>query len=613
MFEQDSSRTENRLSVLSRTFGKGFPSKMGARKDSRTSEVDHDQHVKRLGTVVLVFLMVGFGVLACRVVQINTTMARRLRGLAAAQQESVSLLPARRGMILDARGRVLAGSEPQASVFADPSLIKHPQKVASVLAPVLDLDANEIAEKIATSRTPRFCWLKRRIDDAEADAVRRLNIIGIGLHDEFRRRWPMKQTAAHVLGFVGSDERGLAGLELLYDAHLNGANGRRCAVRDVRRRAIGRGRLPGVVPRDGGHLLLTIDSVIQETAERELAEQIAEFEAESGVALVMSPKTGDLLAMACVPTFDPNHYRHYDPDAWRNRAVTDPVESGSTFKPFVMAGALSGGFLKTTELIDCHNGVHYFGRRRIRDTSPHGLLSPKDIVVYSSNIGMGLTGTRMGNPALHDIITRFGFGSCTQVGFPGESAGIVLPVRLWNSYSTTSVPIGQELAVTPVQLITAFCAIANGGVLLRPRLVKAELAADGSVLESFERPEVIRRVIPEEVARYLAEDVLVAVVERGGRALDIGEYRMFGKTGTAQVPAKDRRGYEPNAYLSSFVGGSPADDPELAVLVMVRKPNPNIGHYGRVVAGPAVRDIMDSALRYLEVPLGLGLAHAAGS
>ncbi len=574
-----------------------------------TPPPDFVRYQKRVASVTFVVLSILFLGLVFRLAYINTAMASQLRGIASRQHESVSIIPARRGSILDARGRVLVGSHLRSSVFADPGLIEHPDEVALQLAPILEMEPGVIENEIRSSSAPRFCWLARRLDDTQAGAISALKIPGIGLHGEFQRRWAMNDIAAHILGFTGSDGRGLEGLERVYNSHLAGTDGKRSTLRDARRRALGQGNSSLVNPKDGGHLVLTIDSVIQGIVQNRLRSQIEAFGAESGIAIVMSPKNGDVLAMACEPTFDPNHYRDVDKQYLRNRAITDPVEPGSTFKPFIVAGAIQNRYVSTTEKIDCHNGLHYFGRRRMHDTKPHGLMDVRDIVVYSSNIGMGIIGTRMGNDVLHKVITGLGYGETTQIGLPGESSGIVFPVSRWTEYSTTSVPMGQELAVTPIQLATAFCALVNRGYLLRPRVVKKVLDSDYSEIQSFDEPEIIRQVIAEDVASYMTEKVMPGVVERGGKELRVGDYTMCGKTGTAQVPyppEDKRKGYEPDAYLSSFVGAAPVADPEVVVLVMIRKPDKHRGHYGRVVAGPAVRDIVRSTLQYLQVPSDTG-------
>ncbi|NOX60097.1 MAG: penicillin-binding protein 2 [Planctomycetes bacterium] len=569
---------------------------------SNPSTFDARHRQIKAARVVFVVALLLFVGLAVRLVVINTVMSERLLDIAASQQHSKMVIDARRGTILDVRGRLFAGSRPLYSVFADPARIEQPDQVARQLAAVLDVDAGELENAIRSSSAPRFCWLKRLIDDAQADAIRSMGIYGVGMRSEFERYWPMGETASHVLGFSGADGHGLGGLERKFDAHLSGKEGYRTTLRDARRRAIGGAASSIVPPQDGGHLVMTIDSVVQHMVEKRLAEQVEQYDAESGVAIVMAPRTGDVLAMACVPTFDPNRYKDFSSARRRNRAVTDPVEPGSVFKPFIASVALDRGFVDPHEMIDCHNGLYRFGGRLMNDTSPHGEMTLKDIVVFSSNIGMGIIGTRMGDEALYEAVTRFGFGEKTQIGVAGESAGLVPGTKNWSSYSKTSIPMGHYLAVTPIQLVTAFSSIFNGGYLLRPRLVRSRLNADFSPDASFLKPDVIRRVIPEEIAHYMATEVLPAVVGRHPANLDVAGYPAAGKTGTAQVPDLVNGGYEHGAYLSSFIAAAPYDDPQIVVLVMILKPDKALGYYGSKVAGPAVRDITRSVLQYLEVP-----------
>ncbi|GJM26670.1 MAG: penicillin-binding protein [Phycisphaerae bacterium] len=553
---------------------------------------------KLIFTVALL-LFVG---LAIRLVYINTIMSKRLLDIAESQQKSRMAIDARRGTILDVRGRLLAGSRPLYSVYADPAIIEQPDEVARKLGHVLEIDPGELENEIRSSSSPRFCWLKRLIDNDQADAIRSMRIYGIGMKSEFERYWPMDETAAHVLGFVGSDGHGLGGMELRHDSHLSGKFGYRTTLRDARRRAIGGAVSRIVAPQDGGHLVLTIDSVVQHIVEKRLAEQVEQYNAENGIAIVMNPRTGEILAMACAPTFNPNRYQDFDVSLRRNRVVTDPVEPGSVFKPFIAAVALEQGYVGPRELIDCHNGLHNFDGRLLRDSSPHGEMNIKDIIAYSSNIGMGIIGTRMGDEVLYAAVKRFGFGTKTQVGLSGESVGIFPSTKYWSSYSKTSIPMGQELAVTPIQLATAFSSFFNGGFLLRPRIVKSRLRADFTTEESFVEPEIIRRVVPEDIAQYMVMQALPAVVARHRPELDVPEYPTAGKTGTAEVPDPATKEYGHNAYLSSFIAAAPYDNAQIVVLVMIRKPEYARGHLGYEVAGPAVRDITRSTLQYLQVP-----------
>ncbi len=563
-----------------------------------------DQAQRRSGTLLLTAIGALLVALGARLVYINTALHSRLAAVASRQQQGSSIIPARRGMIFDARGRIVALSRLVPDVFVDPALVKDVDELADELAARVNHPAAKIAAKIRQRTSFRFAMIAPRVDAVTAEAVRAMGRPAVGLLDRAQRGYPLGGSMAHVLGWVGHDGCGLEGIELAYDQHLRGKDGRHATIRDARRRALRRSGRSTVSPIDGGHLVLTIDAEIQRITEEALARGIAEFEAISGVAIVMSPINGDILAMGCLPTFDPN-----DPvspasaAARRNRAVTDPVEPGSAFKPIVACGALDGGFISPTERIDCQMGSYRIGHRVVRDTTPHGLMDIRGIITRSSNIGMSIIAQRMGNEVLHDTIRRFGFGERTGIECPGEGTGVVHPLHRWTSYSTASVAFGYELLVTPLQLINAFAAIVNDGVLLRPRLVKKLLKPDGEVAYLFQSPRIVRRVVSSKVARYMARDLLVSVVENGsGRRARSGPYRVLGKTGTAKLAYPDRSGYEPGAYLSLFVGAAPATEAQIVVLVMIRRPNQNIGYYGATVAAPVVGEILAKTLLYLEVP-----------
>jgi len=564
---------------------------------------DQDRRIKLLGGSILVGVCLLFVALAGRLVHINASPSPTLASLVHAQRIGSTTIAARRGSILDAQGRVVAGTRLRPSAFADPSAIVDVAETARRLAPILDLPAGHIEQTLTTDRSRRFCWLKRWMDPVDASSIRRLGLAGIYLRDESERYYPLESLMAQTVGIVGREGRGLEGLELLYNAHLTGASGRQVSVYDGRReRPIWVRSDLSTRPRDGGHVVLTLDSVIQGFVETHLAEAVAKFEAAFGVAVVMSPRTGDVLAIAQVPTFDPNRYGAWGPQVRRNRVVCDAHEPGSIFKPFVAAGALSARVVEKGEMFDCGPGERYFGRRLMHDSSPRGVIPFEDVIAKSSNIGMGIIGERMGNRMIHDVVRSFGFGEATGVKFPGESRGIVRPLSQWSRYSMTSLPIGQEIGVTALQMVTAFSAIVNGGQLLRPRLVRALLDSEGEVMESFEGPVVVRRVLPERVAGYMTREVLVGVVERGGgRAAALADWQMLGKTGTAQVAYADQPGYEPDAYIGSFIGAAPAADPRVVALVMIHRPQASLGYYGTKVAAPAVGRIMGRTLAYLGV------------
>jgi cell division protein FtsI/penicillin-binding protein 2 len=554
--------------------------------------------------MVLCGLAVVLCALAVRLVHIERSRGPVLRAEALEQQQGRSILPARRGLILDAQGRVAAASHLLDDVFVDPALVDDVDALAAALGVRINRDPSLVAETVRRRADHRFVVVAEAVGELEAEAVRSFGHRAVGLVQRAVRTYPLGHSMAHVLGFVGRDGRGLEGVELRFDRHLAGHEGHRRTVRDARRRAVwpdDSGDDP--FPRDGGHVLLTIDAEIQRIVEEVLQHTVERCEAESGVGIVMRPRTADILAMACCPAFDPLNASEAPAEVRRNRTVTDPVEPGSTFKPFIASGALAGGFVQIGERFDCGKGYRAFGRREIRDSHAAGVQDLAGIVIHSSNIGMAQVGQRMGVAGLHPTLQAFGFGERTGVECPGEDAGILYPPERWTSYSVTSIPMGYEIGVTPLQLATAFGAILNDGVLLRPRIVRALLGPDGSVVERFEGPQEVRRVIPSNVARYLAREVLPRVVREGtGAPARLASHAVLGKTGTTKLAYRDRRGYEEGAYLSSFLGAAPVHDPEVVVLVMIRRPNAARGYYGSQVSAPAVREILAGVLTYLQVP-----------
>lgn len=553
-----------------------------------------------LGGVVLL-LLVGAG----RLVHIQTVYPERLGPRVENQRSGRQVIPARRGVIFDRCGRTVALSRRIPDVFVDPKLVDDVASLARKLGVRLNLPAEQLVERIESRSNSRFVVLARAVDEVTAESVRQLNDPAVGLSFRTQRYYPLASSMAHVLGWVGFDGNGLAGVELSFDDHLRGRDGRRHTVRDGRRRALARSAThPPEDPVDGGHVVLTVDAYIQDLAERELADTIEKFDAESGVVVVLDPMSGEVLAMCSWPTFDPNQpLTEGGTAARRNRALTDPVEPGSSFKPFITSAALDGGYLTTTELIDCHMGKYRFGRRLIKDTKPHGMMDIRGIITRSSNIGMGVIAQRMGNKALHDAVRSFGFGHRTGIESPGEGGGVVYPLQRWSSYSTTSIPMGYEILVTPLQLLTAFSALVNDGVLLSPRIVKSLLDPTGASISHDTAPRVVRRVASTETARFVTRDLLVSVVQNGGgRRAQVGPYRVLGKTGTAKLLYPQGGTYEDGAYLSVFMGAAPVSDPRIAAVALIRRPDPSIGYYGGRVAAPLVGRLLAGALSYLEVP-----------
>lgn len=560
----------------------------------------------RMAVFMMACLMMFLLGLGGRLWYINTAMRDSLIERAVQQRRSTTIVPARRGMIMDRKGRVVAATEFLPDVFVDPTRITDLDALASKLAPPLNLTAGGIKAKVRERAASRYVVLASRVDEITEEAVRELNDPAVGLEAKPVRTYPLGQSMAHVLGWVGRDGSGMEGVELQFDAHLRGTPGSRATIRDVRRRGIMPADEGAVSPVDGGHVVLTIDAEVQRITEAALERGVESAQAESGVAVVMSPATGDVLAMACYPGFDPASADQAPAKLRRNRTVTDPTEPGSTFKAFIASGALEGSYVSLTEQIDCHMGQKYFGSRLIRDVKKCGMLDLRGILTYSSNIGMSVIAERMGNPALHNTVRRFGFGAKTGIEFPGEAEGLVRPLRKWGRLTTQSVAMGYEISTTPLQLVVGFSAIVNDGVLLKPRLVSQVLGAEGDVVRDNSHPVVVSRVISSKTARLLTQDLLAAVVEEGsGRHAKLDHYKVSGKSGTAKLPFENKAGYEDKQYVGAFLGASsirPDTPPELAVVVMIRRPNASLGYYGGAVAAPVVGEILRFSLAYLQVP-----------
>lgn len=556
----------------------------------------------RVGQALIVLVCMALMALIGRLIYIQTEMRPMLQARAEKSQYAQIKLTGRRGAILDRRLRVLAGSKDQPTVFADPYLIDSPAVVASALGPILNKPVHELQTKLENPAAPRFVVLERYAEDIEVEAIRDLNLPGVGIQNHPGRTYPMGELAAQVIGFVGAEGQGLEGLELTWNRYLHPQSGRRVVFCDARRKALYSDPQSFVPPKDGLHVVLNIDAVIQEITERELAFRVDKHKAESGVAIVMNPQTGEVLAMANYPTYDLSDRGNAELDRRRNRILTDPVEPGSIFKPFVMATALDEKVTHPEEIIDCEGGMFQIGGRRLHDAHAYGALTTEMVLVKSSNIGMAKLGLRLGNEKMYEHLRRFGFGRQTGIDLPGEGEGLLMPLRAWNSYSTTSVPMGQELAVTPIQILTAFSSLVNGGHLLQPRVVRQVLDTEGQVVE--DNTEVIDRgqVVDPSVAAQVKKMLIHVVSREGtGRNCIMEKWQAMGKTGTAQVPYTNRRGYEPGAYLASFVAAAPAEKPVLAALVMIRKPK-GYPYYGGSVSAPVVKEIFEQSLEYLNIP-----------
>jgi cell division protein FtsI (penicillin-binding protein 3) len=506
------------------------------------------------------------------------------------QQHMIEVAP-QRGEIFDRQMNPLAMSLAVDSVFAVRSEIPDPKMVSGLLAPVLGLDANDLLGRITNSHS--FCWVKRKTSPQEANRVRDLNLKGIYFQRESKRFYPKGDLAAHILGYVGLDDKGLGGLEYGMDSVIRGRPGRVLLATDARRRSFQSTEWAG---KPGKNLVLTLDEKIQYITEKALAEAVEKWKAPGGVAIVQNPNTGEILAMASQPTYDPNDFAKSPPEALQDRGLSWVYEPGSTFKLVTVSAVLEEKLANPDEVVNCQQGSIVLAGHVIHDHKPFGSLSVRDVVVNSSDVGAIKLGLRLGERRLYKYIRSFGFGEKTEVELPGEERGLLKPPSSWSGISIGEISMGQEIGVTPIQLVTTYSAVANGGVLFEPRLIHDLFL--GQAHDAMP-PVPGHRVISGRTASLMKE-ILGAVVERGtGRAAQLAGYSAAGKTGTAQK-IDPSGAYSKSHYVASFVGFAPLGKPVVTILVVIDSPVGAI--YGAEVAAPVFKSIAEQTLGYLNVP-----------
>ena len=537
-------------------------------------------------------LLAAFGLLfvvaIARAAWVQGAQHGRFAKMAVTQHRETIEVPAGRGTIYDRTGEPLAIGEQATTVYADPRNVADAQRAAVVAGKMLGVDPNQIYPELK-DRSKGFVYIERKADPIKAAALNKRDIAGLGFYPEELRTYPQGRVAAHVLGFAGTDNHGLDGLERSLDKTLSGRAGSETIVKDPFGRAID--VVTSRPERPGKNVTLTIDHQIQSNAEQVLAQTVKQFGAKGAAAIVMDPRTGAILAMANYPTFDANKFSTASPDARRNRAVTDAYEPGSTFKIVTIAGALEDNVVSPTSTFTLAPTIQVADRviheAHLRGTE---VMTVKDILAQSSNVGTITIAEKLGAGELASWVDRFGFGKPTGVDYPGESSGLVLPLQDWSGSTIGTVPIGQGIAVTPLQMVSAYATIGNGGVRVPPHLV-----------EKVGNRRVGHAGGSRVVSRHTADRMMTmfrdVVLEGTGTQAAIPGYTVAGKTGTAQ---KAEKGRYVTKYVASFVGLVPAKRPRLAILVMVDEPHGDI--YGGVVAAPAFRDIARFDLQYLEVP-----------
>ena len=497
---------------------------------------------------------------------------------------------------MDRAGEPLALSLEAQSVYARPHRIHDPGSVSRALAKILNLDVVEVKQKM-TSDKP-FVWINRQIGPQEAAQIQTLGIGGIGMFYEPNRYYPQGQLAGQVIGFVGRDSEGLEGLELHYNGYIRGETGSSVAERDALGRRVLVQGVGGLQIPPGGDIHLTLDTSIQHLAEKELEATISKYRAKAGTAIVVEPFTGEVLALANYPSFNPNNFSKQSSQQKRNRAIADSFEPGSTFKTILAAAALEEGVVGKDDLFDCEMGKYAYAGKLIHDTHPYGWLPFSKILQVSSNIGFTKVAEKLKRERYFKYIEKFGFGQVTGIDVPGEVPGLLRKPESWSAIDLATHAFGQGISATPMQMVMAYAAIANGGFLMRPYLVRRVVGSKGEVLLE-NQPHVVRRVVSEKTSRLLAS-MLKEVTNEGGTGTmaKVEGFEVAGKTGTAQKADLTHGGYAAKR-VGSFVGFVPADAPKLVALVLVDEPEVNV--YGGVVAAPVFRNIARGALRHLAV------------
>jgi cell division protein FtsI (penicillin-binding protein 3) len=520
---------------------------------------------------------------------------KRFSERAKSQHVKVEDIQVRRGMIFDRQGRELALNVDLESLFCDPKTLSLNDNNLIRLSSLISKEPRVILAKIPPEG--RFAWLGRKLEPNISEEVRRLNIKGLGFVTEAKRFYPKGKLASHILGFVGIDNQALEGVELEYDEYMKTVGGKVSFGRDASGRTLSSG-----VDREamGNNIVITIDEGLQYLVEKELNKAMRQWRASAASVIMMDPFSGEILALANRPTYDPNRPGMARAADRRNRAITDCYEPGSTFKIIIGIAALEEKIAQPNTLFDVHKGFIEVGGKTIRDIHKYETLTLKEIIQKSSNVGSITIGMKLGKERIYKYAKRLGFGEETGIDLPGEVSGWIYPPEKWSGTSIGAISIGQEVAVTPLQILRAYAAIANGGYLVRPHLVARVISPEGQVFPPS-RDDSMKRAISENTAEIFKE-ILKSVVEEGGtgRKALIDGNDVAGKTGTAQIINPVTKRYSKEKFVSSFVGFVPVDNPRLAMIVVIYEPKGEI--YGGVVAAPVFREIANQALSYLNIP-----------
>ena len=555
--------------------------------------------------VTCALLALCFTIFSYRLIQLQLVEHDRYAMMAAEKHVAKQVIHARRGQIQDVNGEVLADNEPLRTVVADGSLIRKHQigEMAHLMAQPLSMGVEELRAKLSTEK-PYLILKKDMPEQAASELQTKLQaggFRGIMFEHDTGRFYPNGHMLCHVLGFLDASQKGVQGVEKVMNDHLQGHNGYRFTERDRTGREIVLYRGQEREARDGANVRLTIDMALQSIVENELDEAVKQFRPKAAVAIMMRPKTGELLALANRPAFDPNQPGLGKPEQMRNDAIISLVEPGSTFKIVPVAAAINEEAASLESVVFCENGRFAYGGRTLKDHHGYGNLTVREVMAKSSNIGCAKLAMRLGEQTFYEYVRRFGFGERTGITLPGEITGMVNPPHRWSKISITRIPMGHEVAVTPLQMISAMSAIANGGSLMMPQIIRSVIDRGGNTLVDFQ-PVKVRQVVSPQTAALVRSTLAEVVSERGTASFaKVSGFKVAGKTGTAQK-VDPKGGYMEGKYVVSFVGFLPAEDPEFACLVMVDEARlSEEQNYGGLVAAPVFSRIAERAARYLNL------------
>jgi cell division protein FtsI (penicillin-binding protein 3) len=551
---------------------------------------------RRRALVIISLLVFWMLIITTRLVYLQTFQHEMLARRARVQQQDAIETTPMRGLVLDRQGRELARSVDTESFFAVPTEIEDEERVAVSLAPLVGSDSETLAVRLreGKEKNRKFVWLARKLDAEQAQRVAALKINGVYSLKEPKRFYPNGQLASHVLGFVGLDEVGLGGVEQVYNERIQGEAGKLFVETDAHRRPYSSLE---VEPRPGESVVLTIDQMVQYRTEQALVAAVENSKAKSGTAIVLDPRTGEILALANAPSFDPNDARTASPEYRANQALQNIYEPGSTFKIVAYSGAIEEGMVKPDDRIDCQMGQINVNGRIVHDHHAFGTLTITEALAKSSNVAAIKLGLRLGDARMYDYIRRYGFGARTNVELPGETAGLLRPVAKWQPTSMGSIAMGQEVGVTPLQMAAAFGAIANDGVRISPHLVREIRAQDGTL--TYQAQPETHRVVSAETARTLRGMLESVTVSGTAKKAQVEGYTAAGKTGTAQKIDPRTKTYSATKYIGSFVGFAPVNNPAVVIIVVIDEPAG--AYHGGDVAAPVFREIAEQILPDLGV------------